>query len=403
MHATNRRLVATRVPFAELRETPMELQQSDGYFHTLTEICQQPELWTETARRTASTRNHWGAIVGRAQAIVLTGSGSSFFVGKCVAGALQESASIPVTTVESGEILMLGADALPSARPLLLISFSRSGDSPESSGLVQYCLNEEPAINHLLVCCNPSGRLARRWGATGTHRDARVQVLMLDERACDQSLVMTSSFTSMAVAGLGLASACRVEDPFLETVDKFAGPVSHLLTNLWGPVEEFAAQDIDRMVAVGSGALYGAALEVSLKMLEMTGGRVMSRAETCLGLRHGPMCALNERSLLFVPLSSHPVRRAYQLDLVREVELKRLGARKVIVGSDIPLEATGPEDLALEIPGLQGLGDEWIAVASVVAGQLLAFLRCRIEGLRPDEPVISDSITRVVSAFTLHN
>ena len=140
MHATDRRLVATRVPFAELRETPTELQQSDGYFHTLTEIWQQPELWTETARRTTSTRNHWGEIVGRAQAIVLTGSGSSFFVGKCIAGALQESASIPVTTVESGEILMLGADALPSARPLLLVSFSRSGDSPESSGLVQYCL-----------------------------------------------------------------------------------------------------------------------------------------------------------------------------------------------------------------------------------------------------------------------
>ena len=124
-------------------------------------------------------------------------------------------------------------------------------------------------------------------------------------------------------------------------MDRFGARVSHLLTNLLEPVEEFAAQDIDRMVAVGSGALYGAALEVSLKMLEMTGGRVMSRAETCLGLRHGPMCALNERSLLFVPLSSHPVRRAYQLDLLREVELKRLGARKVIIGSDIPLEVSG--------------------------------------------------------------
>ena len=404
MHATDRRLVARRVPFTELRERQTELQQSDGYFHTLTEIWQQPELWAETARRTISTRNDWREIVSSAQAIVLTGSGSSFFVGKCIADALQKDASIPVTTVESGEILMLGAGALPSVRPLLLVSFSRSGDSPESSGLVEYCLDEEPGINHLLICCNPSGRLARRWGATGTHADARVHVLMLDERACDQSLVMTSSFTSMAVAGLGLASACAAaQDPFLEAVDRLVARVSHLLANLLEPVEEFAAQDVDRIVAIGSGALYGAALEVSLKMLEMTGGRVMSRAETCLGLRHGPMCALNERSLLFVPLSSHPVRRAYQLDLLREVGLKRLGARKVIIGSDIPLEAAGPEDLALEVSGLQDLGDEWIAIVSVVAGQLLAFLRCRIEGLRPDEPVISDSITRVVNSFTLHN
>ncbi len=79
----------------------------------------------------------WREIVSSAQAIVLTGSGSSFFVGKCIADALQKGASIPVTTVESGEILMLGAGALPSVRPLLLVSFSRSGDSPESSGLVR--------------------------------------------------------------------------------------------------------------------------------------------------------------------------------------------------------------------------------------------------------------------------
>jgi tagatose-6-phosphate ketose/aldose isomerase len=75
----------------------------------------------------------------------------------------------------------------------------------------------------------------------------------------------------------------------------------------------------------------------------------------------------------------------------------------VIIGSDIPLEAAGPEDLALEISGLHEPGDEWIALVSVVVGQLLAFFRCRIESLRPDEPVDSDSITRVVNAFTLHN
>ena len=66
------------------------------------------------------------------------------------------------------------------------------------------------------------------------------------------------------------------------------------------------------------------------------------------------------------------------MDLLREVGRSGWAARKVIVGSDIPLEDIGPEDLALEFPGLQGLGDEWIAIASVVVGQLLAFLRCRI-------------------------
>ena len=92
------------------------------------------------------------------------------------------------------------------------------------------------------------------------------------------------------------------------------------------------------MVTIGSGALYGAALEISLKMLEMTDGRVMTRAETCLGLRHGPMCALTNRSVLFLPLSGDPSRRAYQVDVLREVRRKRLGGPKIVVGSDIPWE-----------------------------------------------------------------
>src|SRR5829696_3428486 len=148
MRATSRRLVATRIPFSELRGSPVELQQSEGYIHTLAEIWQQPELWTQTARQMILISGEWSEIINSAQAIVLTGSGSSFFVGKCIADALQESTSIPVTTLESGEILMLGANVLPAARPLLMVSFSRSGDSPESSGLVQCLLDEEPAIHH---------------------------------------------------------------------------------------------------------------------------------------------------------------------------------------------------------------------------------------------------------------
>jgi len=215
---------------------------------------------------------------------------------------------------------------------------------------------------------------------------------------------MTSSFTNMAVAGLGLgAQHSAAQERYLMSVDRLAASVSNLLTNELEPLEDFATEDIDRMIAVGSGALHGAALEASLKMLEMTDGRVMARADTCLGLRHGPMCALNDRTLLFLPLSSHPLRRAYQLDLLRELDGKGLGCRKVIVGSDIPSQDTAPGDLVLSLPSLHDPGDEWIAVASVVAGQLLAFLRCRTEGLRPDDPAVSDSITRVVVGFTLHN
>ncbi len=399
MPVTNRRLVATRPTFSELRNSPTEFQRTEGYGHTLAEIWQQPNLWRDTAQRMLAATSQWGDFVSRSKAILLTGSGSSYFVGKCIATALQESAGVPVNAVESGELLMLGSSVLPPERPLLMVSFARSGDSPESWGLVQHLLDEQPEIHHLLITCNPSGRLARTWGPSGAERDPRVRVLTLDERCCDQSLVMTSSFTSMAVAGLALAGPAR----YLENVEALASSVTRLLSDLAAPIEEFPLENVDRMVAVGSGALQGAALEASLKMLEMTDGRVGTRAETCLGLRHGPMCALDNRSLLFLPLSSHPLRRAYQMDLLREVDGKGLCGWKVIVGGQIPSEVLSQRDLALEMPGLRGLGDEWVAIASVVVGQLLAFLRCRAEGLRPDEPAVGNSISRVVGEFTLHS
>src|SRR5262249_48200764 len=132
------------------------------------------------------------------------------------------------------------------------------------------------------------------------------------------------------------------------------------------PLERLPLENVDRMIAVGSGALQGAALEVALKMLEMSDGHVLTRAESCLGLRHGPMCAVQARTLVFLPLSAHPVRRAYQLDLLKEVDRKRLGGWTIVVGGDVPGDVLSAGDLAIEMPGLQGLGDEWVALASVV-------------------------------------
>jgi len=391
-----------RVSFSELRGSPVELQKAEGFVHTLGEIWQQPELWLDSARRVARASGPWRDVLKRSNSIVLTGSGSSYFVGRCIESSLQAQTGLPVTAIEAGELVLLGAAALPAARPLLLVSFARSGDSPESWGLVGHLLKEQSDVHHLVITCNAEGRLALRWGDEGDDPDPRVSVLTLDERSCDRSLVMTSSFTSLAIAGLGLGATGSAIVNYLAQVEAVAAAVDSMLRDALEPIEMFPVERAERMIAVGSGALHGAALEVSLKMLEMTNGHVLTRAETCLGLRHGPMCALLDSSLLFLPLSSNGRRRAYQIDLLKQVEQKRPGALKVLVGGEIPHELIAPDDLAIEIPGLRNLPDEWLAIASVVVGQLLAFRRCRAEGLCPDEPAVDDSITRVVRDFTLH-
>ena len=137
-------------------------------------------------------------------------------------------------------------------------------------------------------------------------------------------------------------------------------------------------------------------------MLEMTAGRVTTLCETYLGLRHGPMSYIHNDSLIVGFLSSDPMLRAYETDLLREVNQKGLGLLKVIVGEDIPSDLVGENDSALECSGLKELGDENTPIVHVLVGQLLAFFRCLHEGLRPDSPSENGVISRVVQSFTLH-
>ena len=87
-------------------------------------------------------------------------------------------------------------------------------------------------------------------------------------------------------------------------------------------------------------------------MLEMTDGRVKTFPETYLGLRHGPMCAIDDDALVVCFLASDPVARAYEVDLVRELDRKKLGGAQ---GDRGPRRARGPRrpprDVVVDVPG----------------------------------------------------
>ena len=153
---------------------------------------------------------------------------------------------------------------------------------------------------------------------------------------------------------------------------------------------------------LGSGTRYSAAREASLKMLEMTSGRVTTLSESFLGLRHGPMSFVHEDTLVVCQLSSEPRTRAYELDLLAELDRKKLGLCKVIIGEDVPESAGRRGDEMIQCPGLSELGDDDGAIIFVVVAQLLAFFRCLEEGLHPDSPSEGGVISRVVESFPLH-
>jgi tagatose-6-phosphate ketose/aldose isomerase len=163
-----------------------------------------------------------------------------------------------------------------------------------------------------------------------------------------------------------------------------------------------ASTPFKRAVFLGSGAGFGAARESALKMLEMTAGQVAAMAETYLGLRHGPMSYVHPDTLVVCFLSSDATVRAYECDLMCELDQKNVGMMKVIVGERVPSEIVREHDVVIDCPGLSHAGEHAAAVIDVVVGQLLGLFRCLREGLRPDSPSESGVINRVVQNFALH-
>jgi tagatose-6-phosphate ketose/aldose isomerase len=137
-------------------------------------------------------------------------------------------------------------------------------------------------------------------------------------------------------------------------------------------------------------------------MLEMTAGRVSAMSETYLGLRHGPMSYVHADTLIVCFLSSDPTVRAYECDLMRELDQKNLGLVKLVIGEDVPGDVVSDHDFVINCGGLAEAGDDSAPVIDVVVGQLLGFFRCMREGLRPDSPSEDGVINRVVQSFTLH-
>jgi len=371
-------------------------QKRLGYFHTLREICQQPWTWLQTAERMIASREKLTEIIKDMRSVTLTGSGSSQYAAECVHFVLQNGLGVRIESVSGGDLLIYGGKVLPPERPGVLISLARSGDSPESRGAIEFLLNVEPKVRHIVVTCNEQGSLAREW------RDhAKVHVITLPKETNDQSLVMTSSFTNLLLATRFL-SMSEKPDEYLRLCKALSAIAKQLIATNFDVLAETAKTNFERVVFLGSGARFGASREAALKMLEMTAGRVTTLCETYLGFRHGPMSYVQEKTLIVCFLSSDSVLRAYELDLLQELDRKNLGLSKLIVGERIPRSTLRKEDVAIDCPGLAELGDEEAVTIDVVVAQLLGFFRCLKEGLRPDSPSEEGIIQRVVGKFPIH-
>ena len=160
--------------------------------------------------------------------------------------------------------------------------------------------------------------------------------------------------------------------------------------------ERIVEQGFSKVCFLGAGPLKGAAIESALKVLELTGGRVIGFAESFLGLRHGPLSAVDSDTLVVAFLSGDSRRRAFEMDLVREIDDKKLTGKFLIVA---PTDVE-PNMLSLQLS--EPISDLYLPPLFVLVGQLLGLFASLREGLRPDEPSPRGAISRVVSHVTIY-
>jgi tagatose-6-phosphate ketose/aldose isomerase len=359
------------------------------------EIDQQPAVWRQVAAsmadRSDALREFLDPVLARSDLrVVLTGAGTSAFAGRILAPALAGRLGRRVEAVPTTDIVSNPREVFAEDVPTLLVSFARSGDSPESiaaTTLAQQCLT---AVHQLIVTCNADGALARTHGSA-----AGSEVLLMPAATNDTGFAMTSSFTSMLLATwLALTGGAGGDD----AVERLAQVAEQLLADP-AVVDDLAGRGYERVVYLGSGALAGLAQESALKVLELTAGRVVSYHDSSLGFRHGPKAVLTDRTLAVVYRSGDPYTAQYDDDISAELRAA-LGDRNVLV-----VRADG--DAAGHSPvvgphGLDGLADVFLAAAYVVVAQQLALRMSLALGLTPDNPFPDGTVNRVVQGVTLH-
>lgn len=350
---------------------------------TWSEIRQQPALWQTTLERVARAKSTLPPLANRQ--VIVTGAGTSAYAAAAIAGAGTGIAAIPTT-----ELLSASRDDILRAVPAfgengLLLSVGRSGNSPESLAVIERMSQFFPSVRHIAITCNSEGKLAQI---------EAVQTILLDPRSNDRSLVMTSSFSNLVLAGLLLLYFEELSD----SLPRICASAHRLFPEMLRSAEEIASLRARRAVVLGSNSLLPLAKEAALKILEMTAGEVAALSESYLGLRHGPMSFLRQDTIVLCFVSSHPVKRSYEADLVEELRQKRLG-RIIAVGS----AEFAPASVAIHVPAVApDLPDFLRTPFEVVFAQILGYQLSLSAGLNPDQPSPDGVITRVVGNFRIY-
>ena len=382
-------------------KTDAELEKM-GAKITTREIEQQPELWGQTwsiyQNNKAKITEFLDEIkqkCGKVR-VIFTGAGTSAYVGNTIMPYLQKHGDrtrYDFEAIDTTKIVSTPEDYLAKDTPTILVSFARSGNSPESVATVELAKKLVKNLYQIAITCAPEGHLAQ-----DLEGDPTGLVLLMPEKSLDQGFAMTGSFSCMSLMALLVFDT--LSDEKKEHIVSQIAQMGKSVIEREDEIQSLVDIDFNRITYIGSGSLGGLAEETRLKILELTAGEVAALFDTSMGLRHGPKSFLDKKTIVFDFVSNNTYTRQYDLDILNEIRDDQIVPLVMAVGQEKEGQDFSGESFMFSNKEL--LPDAYLALPDVMFGQTIALLTSIKVNNKPDRPSPTGTVNRVVKGVTIH-
>lgn len=379
-----------------------KLEDCSG-LNTAKEIIQQPDTWRESVKNLIKNKIEIKSFIDsflskKEFRIILTGAGTSAFAGEVCEPYLTSLLNKRVEAIATTDLVASPKSYFIKDIPTLLVSFARSGNSPESVHAVNLASQLVDDLYQIVITCNENGKLAKN-----TVNDEKSLLLLMPPQTNDLGFAMTSSFTTMVLNAMAVFNINNIEN-FSSDVDKLSNSVNDFIENNIEKVTSLANEDFERIVYLGSSTSKGIARESALKVLELTAGKVNASYDTPLGFRHGPKSVVDDKTVSVIYISNDEYTRKYDLDLAKEMLAHKKNDKVVIVGDNIEEDILNKADYVFNVENINYTveNEVLLPLQQIIFGQMLSFLKSVNLGITPDNPCPTGEVNRVVQGVILH-
>lgn len=366
---------------------------------TATEIRQQPKLWGKTYDIVKSKKEvikkFLDMNVSEDTRIILTGAGTSDYVGDTVLLELNKNLKARVEAIATTDLVSNPNEYIEKDTKTILVSFARSGNSPESVGAYDLFEENVTDISQVVITCNENGELAKK-----ANEGSNNLVLLMPEGSNDKSFAMTSSFSCMLLAVILMFDIDSIEEN-KKFIDIVVEQGEKILENNWEDVKELVDYECNRVVYLGSGILKGLCQEMALKNMELTSGKVVTVCESVLGFRHGPKSIIDDNTLVIIMNSTNEYTNLYDLDLINEIYSDSGEHKLAVISYENNEDLKNKSNKYITVNG-KNVPEVYTVFNYMLFGQIFGILSSLKLGISPDNPRPDGTVNRVVQGVTIH-